>query len=73
MGTVSIRVCDEDRKTISTAYARNMQTALADAIGDAHYLLSEQRPRLYLRDCLGGLRAEVIRQADGTAITKRTS
>jgi len=68
--TVSISIMDGDRKALSTAYARNMTTALRDAIADAHYMVSPQRPEVYLRDCLGGLRAEV-RYRDSKITVKR--
>lgn len=68
---VSISVETPTGETLRTAYARYMQTALADAIGDAQFLVSDQRPLVMLRDCLGGLRAEV-RWKDGMTFVKRT-
>jgi len=69
--TVSVSITTPDRVTLQRATARFMPTALKDAIADAKYLVSAQRPDLYLRDALGGLRAEV-RWRDGVITVKKT-
>ena len=48
-----------------------MATAMRDDIADAMYRVNEQRPTIYLRDCLGGLRAEV-RLREGVITAHRT-
>jgi hypothetical protein len=70
--TVSISLYNaSDNKFIMSAYARTMPVALNDAINDAKQRVNAQRPTIYLRDCLGGLRAEV-RFRDNTTTVKRT-
>ena len=69
--TVSIRIETPTGVYLQSAYARQMPTALRDAIADAHNLVSAQRPDVYLRDCLGGLRAEV-RWRDGKVVVRKT-
>ena len=71
MNYASIDITNVDRVRLQSAYARNMPTALNDAIKDATNIVNANTPELYLRDCLGGLRAEV-RWRDGKVSVVRT-
>ena len=66
---ITILITDPDRKTISRVYGKTTTAALRGAVDDARILVNEQQPDLYLRDVLGGLRAEV-RWRDGTITVK---
>ena len=66
---ITILITDPDRKVISRVYGKSMTATLKGAIDDAKVLVSEKQPDLYLRDVLGGLRAEV-RWRDGNVSVK---
>lgn len=71
MSYASIDITNSDRVRFGTAFADSLQAALNDAIADASNVVSANMPDLFLRDCLGGLRAEV-RWRDGKIIVVRT-
>ncbi len=62
--TISINITDGDPNSLSRAYGDSMADALRKAKAEAAGMLNQQRPTLYLRDCLGGLRYEA-RLRDG--------
>ena len=69
--TVSIHITRADsNRYLLSVHGDTMPDALATACTDAKHL-AKQHGDLYLRDCLGGLRAEV-RLRDGKATIKRT-
>ncbi len=59
MSHASIEITTPDWVTLQTKYGANISDALAVATRSARALVDAHSPDLFLRDCLGGLRAEV--------------
>jgi len=68
---ISIQITDADRNVIRREYGETIQEACFRARKTAAGIVNAQRPTLYLRDCLGGLRSE-IRWRDGKVYEKKT-
>lgn len=64
---------DAEDRYVRCAYARRMPTAVRDAVADALTMLHDEQPRFYIRDSLGGLRAEVWLDAAGKPTAKVTA
>ena len=67
----SIKIYDHANRFVGSERASNMREALRSAIITAETRASAQAPEQFLRDCLGGLRAEVCWR-DGEVSVRRT-
>ena len=72
--TIGVVLTDEKHQYIQTVYAKNMESALSLARRVAVYVCREDSLSIvYMRDCLGGLRAEARwNEETGTVTIKRT-
>lgn len=65
LNAISVRIYRADNNSyITSEYGPDFSVATRKAIKTAKALRANMKTNLYLRDCLGGLRAEVL--ADGT-------
>lgn len=71
--TVHVSIFDhENRYVRSTPMCMSMSQAVRAGIADAVGLVCDEYPTMYVRDVLGGLRAEV-RWSPGEVTVKRTT
>ena len=71
--TISIGLYDENNRFLYSVYSTNMNNAIKSATKDAQSLVRAGETRIYCRDCLGGLRAEIWRSDnDGQVKVRKT-